>query len=272
VLQIVLLLWTLGVALVLSRLAFGTLRMWCITRDAECLTAYHWSAMTTRLRGQLDLRWHIPLYASDEISMPVTWGVWQPVIVLPAESSEWSAEWRRIVLLHELAHIKRRDCLTQMLANLACALYWFNPLVRFAARRLRVEREWACEDCVLETGTRASDYARYLVEIAQSFDVAEPATPVAVGMACSQLESRSNPAYFTAMRNLSYDDIKSERMFSLALHDVSTRFVQETKSWGFDKLPLDKLISFRIFKVDDLIKLRIHGVDSAYIKKMKGIQ
>ncbi len=188
--QIALLLWALGVVVVLARLALGTWRMRRITREAECLTDYQWSAMTSRLRGQLDLPAHISLYASEEIAMPVTWGVLRPVVVLPAESVEWSNEWRRIVLLHELAHIKRRDCSTQMLANWACALYWFNPLVWFAARRLRVERELACDDCVLEVGTRASDYASYLVEIAKSFDAVEPATPVTVGMACSQLESR----------------------------------------------------------------------------------
>jgi beta-lactamase regulating signal transducer with metallopeptidase domain/uncharacterized protein YnzC (UPF0291/DUF896 family) len=188
--QIAFLIWALGVAFVLARLAFGTLRMWRITREAEFLTDYHWSALTNRLRGELDLRSHISLYASEEIAMPVTWGILRPVIVLPADANEWSAEWRRIVLLHELAHIKRRDCLTQMLANVACALYWFNPLVWFAAQRLRVERELACDDCVLEVGTRASDYASYLVEIAKSFDAHEPATPVTVGMACSQLESR----------------------------------------------------------------------------------
>ena len=189
-LPIALAVWMLGVALVLTRLAFGTLRMWRITREAECLTDYHWTALTSRLRGQLDLREHISLYASEEIALPVTWGVWRPVVVLPADSIEWSAEWRHIVLLHELAHIKRRDCTMQMLANIACAIHWFNPLVWFAARQLRVERELACDDYVLQVGTRASDYASYLVEIAKSFEAEEVATPVTVGMACSQLESR----------------------------------------------------------------------------------
>src|SRR5262249_30144951 len=110
-------------------------------------------------------------------------------VVLPPESSAWSSEWRRVVLLHELAHIKRRDCLTQMLAHLACALYWFNPLVWFAARQLRIERELACDDCVLEVGTWASDYANYLVEIAKPLEGFDPVPLVTVGMACSQLET-----------------------------------------------------------------------------------
>ncbi len=212
--QIALLIWAVGFVIVLARLALGTLRMRRITRDAECLTDYHWSALTNRLRGQLDLREHISLYASEEIAMPVTWGVLRPVIVMPADANDWSGEWRRIVLLHELAHIKRRDCLTQMLANWACALYWFNPLVWFAAQRLRVERELACDDCVLEVGTRASDYASYLVEIAKSFDAVEPATPVTVGMACSQLESRVRAILDPALKR---GNLSRSRKAALAL-------------------------------------------------------
>jgi beta-lactamase regulating signal transducer with metallopeptidase domain len=188
--QIALLIWAAGVALVSARLLLGMLRMRRITRDAERLIDYPWSMLTNRLRGQLNIRDHVAIYVSAEVAMPMTWGVLIPVIVLPPESYAWSAEWRRVVLLHELAHIKRRDCLTQTLAHLACALYWFNPLVWFAARRLRVERELACDDCVLEVGAGASDYANYLVEIAQTFESVEPVTPVSVGMACSQLENR----------------------------------------------------------------------------------
>ncbi|MBO0862212.1 MAG: hypothetical protein J2P21_27700 [Chloracidobacterium sp.] len=188
--QIALLIWAAGAALVLARLLLGTLRMRRITRDAERLIDYRWSMLVNRLRGQLDICDHVAIYVSAEVAMPLTWGVLIPVIVLPPESSAWSAERRRVVLLHELAHIKRRDCLTQTLAHLACALYWFNPLVWFAALRLRIERELACDDCVLKVGAGASDYANYLVEIAQTFEAVEPVTPVSVGMACSQLENR----------------------------------------------------------------------------------
>src|SRR5262249_43770104 len=136
--QIALLIWAAGATLVLARLLFGTMRMRRITRDAERLIDYPWSMLTNRLRGQLDIREHVAIYVSAEVAMPMTWGVLIPVIVLPPESSAWSGEWRRVVLLHELAHIKRRDCLTQTLAHLACALYWFNPLVWVAARRLAI--------------------------------------------------------------------------------------------------------------------------------------
>ena len=69
--------------------------------------------------------------------------------MLPVAAQDWSDEQLRSVLLHELAHIKRRDVLGQLLAQFACALHWFNPLVWFAAWRLHVERERACDDLVL---------------------------------------------------------------------------------------------------------------------------
>ncbi|MBS1813075.1 MAG: hypothetical protein JST84_33220 [Acidobacteria bacterium] len=228
--------WLIGVLLVLGRLALGTLRMRRITYEAECLTDYHWSALTSRLRAQLDLSAHISLYASEEISMPVTWGIWRPVVLLPAESAQWSTDWRRIVLLHELAHIKRRDCLTQMIANWACAFYWFHPLTWYAAKRLRVERELACDDYVLEVGTRASDYASYLVELAKSFEV-ESASPVVVGMACSQLESRVRAILDPALKR-SIPSRRNLLAFTLAmtcvLAPIASLQATSQNSSGFD--------------------------------------
>ena len=53
------------------------------------------------------------------------------------------------------------------IAQLACALYWFNPLAWIAARHIRTERERACDDLVLACGTRGPDYAEELLEIAR---------------------------------------------------------------------------------------------------------
>ena len=73
--------------------------------------------------------------------MPFTYGLLRPVIVLPASADEWTTDRRRSVLLHELAHVRRRDLLTNAIVQLACAVYWFHPLVRLAGRHVRIEAE-----------------------------------------------------------------------------------------------------------------------------------
>ena len=70
----------------------------------------------------------------------------------------------RVDLLHEFAHIKRFDTLTQLLAQIAVALYWFHPLVWWTAKQMQSERERACDDLVLSAGAKASDYAGDLLE------------------------------------------------------------------------------------------------------------
>jgi len=97
--------------------------------------------------------------------MPMTWGTLRPKILLPAKSEQWDSTCLRSVLLHELAHVKRRDTATQLLVRMACSLHWFNPLVWIAARCIELERERACDDLVLAHGVRASDYAGNLMRI-----------------------------------------------------------------------------------------------------------
>jgi hypothetical protein len=100
--------------------------------------------------------------------MPVTCGVLRPAIVLPEESEAWTEERKEAVLLHELAHVRRGDLATHLIAWVACSLYWFHPLVWIAARRLRHESERACDDLVLGAGTRASEYADHLLDIVRT--------------------------------------------------------------------------------------------------------
>jgi HEAT repeat protein/ribosomal protein L11 len=114
--------------------------------------------------------------------MPFACGVFRATIVLPAESDSWSLDRRRAVLLHELAHVRRHDLIGHTLSRLACAVYWFHPLVWTAAKQLRSESERACDDLALACGARATDYAEHLLDIVTS--VRRDATPsVALAMA-----------------------------------------------------------------------------------------
>jgi Tol biopolymer transport system component/beta-lactamase regulating signal transducer with metallopeptidase domain len=187
----VLLVWLLGAALAAAPVLIGTLSLWRMTQRVRPLTESSWAVLLESLTARLNLQRPVRLRESDQVNVPMTWGLLRPVVLLPSDAQNWSEERRRLVLLHELAHIQRADCLTQLLAQIACALYWFNPLTWLAARQLRMERERACDDQVLHAGARASAYAQHLLEIARGARGASCASLAAVAMARpSQLEGR----------------------------------------------------------------------------------
>jgi TonB family protein len=124
-------------------------------------------------------------------TMPITCGIFRPSIFLPEDARDWSEERRRVVLLHELAHIRRGDPATHLLARIALSLYWWNPIVWTAWREFLKERERAADDLVLGSGARASEYADHLLEIARTMQSAQAIGWAAVAMARrSQLEGR----------------------------------------------------------------------------------
>ena len=138
----------------------------------------------------MEVQRQVRLLRSREQSMPMAFGTYRPAIVIPAIADTWSYDRRRAVVLHELAHVARYDCLTQTLAFVACAIYWFHPGAWWAARRLRIEREIACDDRVIAAGAHAREYAGHLLEIAYASS-SQRAPALAVGMARPrQLEGR----------------------------------------------------------------------------------
>jgi HEAT repeat protein/beta-lactamase regulating signal transducer with metallopeptidase domain len=174
-----------------ARVAVGRWSVSRLARNATPLDSPEWRELLRDLMWVAEVERPVRLLRSDLATMPMTWGTRHPVVLLPAAADGWSAERRRVVLLHELAHVARRDCLLQTLAALACAIYWVHPGVWYAARRMRAERELACDDRVLAAGTRARSYAAHLLEVARAFRPAGGASPVAVSMARpSQLEGR----------------------------------------------------------------------------------
>lgn len=179
----VLLAWAAGALVVLAPLMVGTVKVWRLARRAGSISDGSWRRLLVRLSGGLGLRRAVRLLRSDRPVVPASWGLWRPVVLLPACADDWPAGRRRVVLVHELAHVKRWDCLTQLLAQIACAAYWFNPLAWLAARMLRLERERACDDLVLAAGSRPSDYAGHLLEIVRSARLLTAPSLAAVSMA-----------------------------------------------------------------------------------------
>ncbi len=160
--------WLGGILLLFSRLIYGlTAARREVNRSAP-VTDDSWISLLHELAGRIGVRKRVRLFRTQRSMVPITCGIFRPRILLPADAGQWIDERRRSVLLHELAHVQRRDCLTQILTQVACATYWWNPLAWYAASKLRQESERACDDMVLAAGTRASDYAHDLLEMARA--------------------------------------------------------------------------------------------------------
>jgi beta-lactamase regulating signal transducer with metallopeptidase domain len=162
-------LWTVGAGAVLIWVLAGVAGGWYLVATARPVTAPEWRRSLAQARAEAGtIAGSIRLLEHQAIGAPASIGWWRPAILLPAEARGWSESRREAVLAHELAHVRRRDNLTGLVAHLTCAVHWFNPLAWYAAQRMRIEREVAADDEVLARGMKASDYSRVLLELAES--------------------------------------------------------------------------------------------------------
>ena len=183
--------WLVGFVFVLGRLviAHAGAHM-LVIRGAEVIEE-DWQRLAKDSARQMGVRQGVQLRWSAWTRVPLSIGVWSSTIVLPEAARMWGLRQRQSVLFHELAHIKRRDCLIQLLTQITCAIHWVNPLVWIAARNARFEREYAADDMVLLAGVQASTYAEILLEIAHSLRSARVSTVAALAMAKhSRMKSR----------------------------------------------------------------------------------
>jgi beta-lactamase regulating signal transducer with metallopeptidase domain len=180
--------WLAGVVFVLASRAFS----------------YASATMTVR-RAQ---RWR-DLLLSDDIRRPMTFG---RHVLLPRDATSWSDERLRAVLLHERAHVRRRDTLLQAIGDLACAVYWFHPLVWVAARRARLDRERACDDLVLAGGIEATDYAAALLDVAREAGRARIA-----GVAMAERSQLTTRVHALLDRNVRRRGLRGSRVMAFAV-------------------------------------------------------
>ena len=193
-----LLVWALGAFFVAAKLLVGLARLARVSARSASVVEEGWTQILSTQCKRLGIARPVKiLLSADPASMPLTWGFLRPRILLPAGAMEWSPERRRTVLSHELAHIARNDWLAQIFAELTRAIYWFHPLMWFAAAKLRSESERACDDSVLNSGVDPSHYANQLLELARTLKNAHRGWSTALAIARpSNLERR-----FIAMLN-----------------------------------------------------------------------
>ena len=193
-----LLAWALGFSFVLLRLLAGLARLAWMSVHSKPLFDDSWMSTVLEISKFHRIDRSVRLLESrSTLAMPLTWGIFRPVLVLPSIAEHWPEDLRRIVLSHELAHIARQDWFLQICAELARATYWFHPLAWLAAAGLRQESERACDDAVLLSGIAPSHYASQLLDLARTLENSGRACATALAIARpTNLERR-----FAAMLN-----------------------------------------------------------------------
>ncbi len=195
------LVYAAGVVAVLIPTAIGLARGRSRLRRAMRVHGGRWERVLEEARGTLGIARPVRIFVDVTAAVPMTWGFVRPVVVLPRAATSWDNEQLRIVLLHELGHVRARDWVFNLIGRVVCALYWFHPGVWWVARGLREDCELACDDRVIAAGVRRSDYAELLVSAATALRSARAAAEPALALS----ERRGLRARLTAVLDTRHD-------------------------------------------------------------------
>ena len=197
--------WLIGLAAGLGYLLLGVVAVRRLFIGSHATDNAGWLDLLFEAKRSVGLSRRVELRFTQRNVSPAVWSFWRVQILLPEQCRSWSTPQRRSVLLHELAHAGRWDCLAQLIAGLACAVWWFNPLVWMAARRMRTFAEQAADDCVIRAGTRRWLYAEHLLAIAGSLDPRRLPAPAQGMLQRSYLERRLRAVLDPARRRYPLD-------------------------------------------------------------------
>jgi beta-lactamase regulating signal transducer with metallopeptidase domain len=177
--------WVAGVLWQLARLGHG---LWLVRRLARSLrppAGPRWAALAAEAARRVGLRRPPRVAVSDLAAAPLSLGLLRPVVVLPAALEEEGLDDGEAlgVLLHESAHVARRDHLVGLLQRLAGAALWWHPLVGALCRELDGVAEEVCDNHVVRAQGNGLGFARCLVKLAEQALQASslPATVGALG-------------------------------------------------------------------------------------------
>lgn len=160
--------WLVGVSVSLTKLAAGLWRVHQLRREAVELGLNSLDAIITHRLRESGTGRRIRIYTSNAISSPAAIGFFRPAIVLPESLvSQLSAGELDIILLHELAHLRRWDDWTNLAQKFVKALFFFHPAVWWIDNRLSLEREMACDEIVVAEALTPKAYATFLVSFTE---------------------------------------------------------------------------------------------------------
>ena len=161
-------LWIVGAALLIGRILIGYGIVWCLRSQAQVQRDGPLCDALQQARRTLDCYPKVEVAISPSIGSPMALGILRPLIVFPADLVEkLSADKLALILMHELAHVRRWDNLTRLLHRLVAAVLFFHPAVWLCGRMLRREAEQACDDLVVCATGHSEAYARGLAHVAE---------------------------------------------------------------------------------------------------------
>ena len=158
--------YAIPAALLLFITLLALARLIALRARADVLVDGHWLSALARAQRRMGFKHGTALLTSNELSSPISWGLMRPVILLNTRAVEAAGE-AEAIIAHELAHVARMDWAKLLLARIATALFWFNPLVWMLAREAHQLREETADDAVLAADIADTDYAQLLVGVAR---------------------------------------------------------------------------------------------------------
>ena len=187
--------WLTGVIAMLFIVMRSSVRLTALRRSALPLQSRTVRALYDDCLRELHIKRPVPVYSAAYLKSPLIMGICRPRIYLPIHLiSDFDAKEMRYILLHELQHYRHKDTLAGLFMTLTGILYWCNPLVRYALKEMRNDREIACDAAVLKR-LPESDYEAYgaaLINFAEK--VSHMPFPFAAGMSGSMKQMRQRIA------------------------------------------------------------------------------
>jgi bla regulator protein blaR1 len=159
-------LYALPLALLFGVMLLAVVRLFAMRGRAEVLVEQSWLSALAEAQRRMGFKHGTALLVSSELRSPISWGVLRPTIVLSPKAVAAAGE-AEAIIAHELAHVARLDWAKLLASRVACALFWFNPLVWMLARESHQLREEAADDAVLMADIDGPDYAALLVGAAR---------------------------------------------------------------------------------------------------------
>ncbi|MEK3805896.1 BlaR1 family beta-lactam sensor/signal transducer [Bacillus sp. FSL H8-0547] len=144
-------LWVSGVLIVAFTMVRGLIELSRIKKDSSAFADHEVLVLFEECKKRLQIKKSIKIVRSKRVQSPMIFGLFQTFIVLPSQHEHWlSLKNYEYIFLHELSHYKNKDLLTNYVILFYQIIYWFNPLIWLAFRKMRFDREIACDASVLQ--------------------------------------------------------------------------------------------------------------------------